>query len=164
MCFCFKFSFQSEDLVMCRLMIPDSSSQTAYLYTENTVHVCTTGTGKFSLPQERISFNSQGAVEVREGASGSSWSPWWFLLSHHTLLGHSTSRSQETLHTTSGTAGAIFLRNHKDSRIPKLLHLQRKIVRFSPGEETKKEMVPGKPSLVPVRVAFMSWCSLNQSA
>lgn len=52
--------FQSEDLVMCRLMIPDLSNQTAYLYTENTVYVCSTGTGKFSPPQEKIVFNAQG--------------------------------------------------------------------------------------------------------
>ncbi|XP_046288032.1 nuclear pore complex protein Nup133 isoform X2 [Marmota monax] len=62
--------FQSEDLVMCRLMVPDSSSQTAYLYTENAVHVCTTGTGKFSLPQERISFNSQGDGILGAGSCG----------------------------------------------------------------------------------------------
>ncbi|XP_027803794.2 nuclear pore complex protein Nup133 isoform X1 [Marmota flaviventris] len=62
--------FQSEDLVMCRLMVPDSSSQTAYLYTENAVHVCTTGTGKFSLPRERISFNSQGDGILGAGSCG----------------------------------------------------------------------------------------------
>ncbi|KAM4812398.1 nuclear pore complex protein Nup133 isoform X1 [Urocitellus parryii] len=62
--------FQSEDLVMCGLMVPDSSSQTAYLYTENAVHVCTTGTGKFSLPRERISFNSQGDGILGAGSCG----------------------------------------------------------------------------------------------
>uniref|UniRef100_A0A8D2BCI1 Nuclear pore complex protein Nup133 n=1 Tax=Sciurus vulgaris TaxID=55149 RepID=A0A8D2BCI1_SCIVU len=62
--------FQSEDLVICRLMVPDFSSQMAYLYTENAVHVCTTGTGKFSLPRERISFNSQGDGILGAGFCG----------------------------------------------------------------------------------------------
>lgn len=61
-----KLNFQSEDLVACRLMVPDFSAQTACLYAENTVHVCSTGTGKFSIPQEKIVFNSQGKVPVLE--------------------------------------------------------------------------------------------------
>ncbi|KAK1327991.1 hypothetical protein QTO34_012413 [Cnephaeus nilssonii] len=40
--------FQSEELTTCRLMVPDFSSQTAYLYSESAVFVCSTGTGKFS--------------------------------------------------------------------------------------------------------------------
>ncbi|XP_060048009.1 nuclear pore complex protein Nup133 [Erinaceus europaeus] len=62
--------FQSEDLVMCRLMIPDLSNQTAYLYTENTVYVCSTGTGKFSPPQEKIVFNAQGDSILGAGPCG----------------------------------------------------------------------------------------------
>ncbi|GAB1293790.1 Nuclear pore complex protein Nup133 [Apodemus speciosus] len=52
--------FQSEDLVTCRLMVPDFSSQTTYLHMENAVFVCSTGTGRFSLPQEKIVFDTQG--------------------------------------------------------------------------------------------------------
>lgn len=55
-----KFTFQSEDLIPCRLMVPNFSSQMAYLYMENAVFVCSTGTGKFSLPQEKIVFDAQG--------------------------------------------------------------------------------------------------------
>ena len=54
------FNFQSEDLTICRLMVPNFSNQTACLYTENAVYMCSTGTGKFSLPQEKIVFNTQG--------------------------------------------------------------------------------------------------------
>lgn len=60
------FNFQSEDLIMCRLMVPNFSNQTAYLYTESAVYVCATGTGKFSLPREKIVFNTQGTVSVLE--------------------------------------------------------------------------------------------------
>lgn len=55
-----KFTFQSEDLIPCRLMVPNFSSQMTYLYMENAVFVCSTGTGKFSLPQEKIVFDAQG--------------------------------------------------------------------------------------------------------
>lgn len=55
-----KFTFQSEDLIPCRLMVPNFSSQMAYLYMDNAVFVCSTGTGKFSLPQEKIVFDAQG--------------------------------------------------------------------------------------------------------
>lgn len=61
-----KFNFQSEDLIICQLMVPNFSNQTAYLYTESAVYVCSTGTGKFSLPREKIVFNTQGRVVVLE--------------------------------------------------------------------------------------------------
>lgn len=54
------FTFQSEDLITCRLMVPNFSSQMTYLFMENAVFVCSTGTGKFSLPQEKIVFDTQG--------------------------------------------------------------------------------------------------------
>ncbi|XP_055986675.1 nuclear pore complex protein Nup133 isoform X1 [Sorex fumeus] len=62
--------FQSDDLIMCRLLIPDFTSQTAYLYTESAVYVCSTGTGKFSLPQEKIVFNTQGDSILGAGSCG----------------------------------------------------------------------------------------------
>lgn len=52
---------------MCRLMVPNFSNQTAYLYTESAVYVCSTGTGKFSLPREKIVFNIQGTIAALEG-------------------------------------------------------------------------------------------------
>ncbi|XP_003473451.1 nuclear pore complex protein Nup133 isoform X1 [Cavia porcellus] len=63
--------FQSEDLIMCRLMVPDFSNQAAYLYTESAVYVCSTGTGKFSLPQEKIVFSAQGDGILGAGSCGS---------------------------------------------------------------------------------------------
>ncbi|XP_010988176.2 nuclear pore complex protein Nup133 isoform X1 [Camelus dromedarius] len=62
--------FQSEDLIMCRLLVPNFSNQTAYLYTESAVYVCSTGTGKFSLPREKIVFNSQGDSILGAGSCG----------------------------------------------------------------------------------------------
>ncbi|XP_068403752.1 nuclear pore complex protein Nup133 isoform X2 [Eschrichtius robustus] len=62
--------FQSEDLIICQLMVPNFSNQTAYLYTESAVYVCSTGTGKFSLPQEKIVFNTQGDSILGAGSCG----------------------------------------------------------------------------------------------
>uniref|UniRef100_A0A2K5NSK7 Nuclear pore complex protein Nup133 n=1 Tax=Cercocebus atys TaxID=9531 RepID=A0A2K5NSK7_CERAT len=62
--------FQSEDLILCRLTVPNFSNQTAYLYNESAVYVCSTGTGKFSLPQEKIVFNAQGDSVLGAGACG----------------------------------------------------------------------------------------------
>nr|XP_004659740.2 nuclear pore complex protein Nup133 [Jaculus jaculus] len=62
--------FQSEDLITCRLMVPNFLSQMAYLYTENAVFVCSTGTGKFSLPQEKIVFDTQGDGILGTGSCG----------------------------------------------------------------------------------------------
>uniref|UniRef100_A0A8C9DJM0 Nuclear pore complex protein Nup133 n=1 Tax=Prolemur simus TaxID=1328070 RepID=A0A8C9DJM0_PROSS len=62
--------FQSEDLITCRLMVPNFSNQTAYLYNESAVYVCSTGTGKFSLPQEKIIFNVQGDSILGAGSCG----------------------------------------------------------------------------------------------
>nr|XP_019610340.1 PREDICTED: nuclear pore complex protein Nup133 isoform X2 [Rhinolophus sinicus] len=62
--------FQSEDSVACRLMVPDFSVRTACLYTESAIYVCSTGTGKFSVPQEKIVFNSQGDRILGAGSCG----------------------------------------------------------------------------------------------
>ncbi|KAH0622484.1 hypothetical protein JD844_024835 [Phrynosoma platyrhinos] len=51
--------FQPEQL-MCHLVVPDFSSQAACLYTEDEVFACSTGTGRTSLPQEKIIFSTQG--------------------------------------------------------------------------------------------------------
>ncbi|KAM4694796.1 nuclear pore complex protein Nup133 [Discoglossus pictus] len=52
--------FQSEEALFCQLVIPSFSSQAAFLYTKEMVFACSTGTGRGSLPQEKISFDSQG--------------------------------------------------------------------------------------------------------
>nr|XP_042134704.1 nuclear pore complex protein Nup133 [Peromyscus maniculatus bairdii] len=62
--------FQSEDLITCRLMVPNFSSQMTYLYMENAIFVCSTGTGKFSLPQEKIVFDTQGDGILGAGSCG----------------------------------------------------------------------------------------------
>ncbi|XP_059533385.1 nuclear pore complex protein Nup133 isoform X1 [Myotis daubentonii] len=62
--------FQSEESAMCRLMVPDFCNQTTYLYSESAVFVCSTGTGKFSPPQEKIVFNTQGDSILGAGSCG----------------------------------------------------------------------------------------------
>ncbi|KAM7050152.1 nuclear pore complex protein Nup133 [Molossus nigricans] len=62
--------FQSEELIMCRLMVPNFSNQAAYLYNESAVFVCSTGTGKFSPPQEKLVFNTQGDSILGAGSCG----------------------------------------------------------------------------------------------
>ncbi|XP_010145982.1 PREDICTED: nuclear pore complex protein Nup133-like, partial [Eurypyga helias] len=53
-------SFQSEEEVLCCLVVPDYFSHAAYLYKEDEVFACSTGTGRISLPQEKIIFGIQG--------------------------------------------------------------------------------------------------------
>ncbi|NXF97097.1 NU133 protein, partial [Eubucco bourcierii] len=53
-------SFQSEEEVLCCLIVPDYFSHAAYLYKEDEVFACSTGTGRISLPQEKIVFGVQG--------------------------------------------------------------------------------------------------------
>jgi hypothetical protein len=67
-----KFDFQSEDLILCRLMVPSFSSQTAYLCAENVVFVCSTGTGRSSIPPEKIVFSAQGTIATSESMIGKS--------------------------------------------------------------------------------------------
>ncbi|XP_016018907.2 nuclear pore complex protein Nup133 [Rousettus aegyptiacus] len=62
--------FQSEDLIACRLMVPSCASQTACLHTGSAVYVCSTGTGRFSLPQEKIVFDAQGDGILGAGSCG----------------------------------------------------------------------------------------------
>ncbi|XP_068795142.1 nuclear pore complex protein Nup133 isoform X1 [Struthio camelus] len=53
-------SFQSEEELTCCLVVPDYFSHAAYLYKEDEVFACSTGTGRISLPQEKIVFGMQG--------------------------------------------------------------------------------------------------------
>nr|XP_003415271.1 nuclear pore complex protein Nup133 isoform X1 [Loxodonta africana] len=62
--------FQSEDLIKCRLVVPNFSNQTAYLCTENAIYVCSTGNGRLSLPREKIGFAAQGDSILGAGSCG----------------------------------------------------------------------------------------------
>nr|XP_033794585.1 nuclear pore complex protein Nup133 isoform X1 [Geotrypetes seraphini] len=66
----FNPSFQSEELLSCQLVVPDFCSQAAYLRTEDTVFACSTGTGRGSLPQEKITFGVQGDDILGGGSCG----------------------------------------------------------------------------------------------
>ncbi|KAJ8364873.1 hypothetical protein SKAU_G00137040 [Synaphobranchus kaupii] len=51
--------FQTEDdLQMVRLVLPHSSGSAAYLYSEDLLYACSTGTGRGSLPEEKIPLSS----------------------------------------------------------------------------------------------------------
>ncbi|XP_031735632.1 nuclear pore complex protein Nup133 [Anarrhichthys ocellatus] len=53
--------FQSEEALQAtRLALPRSPGSTAFLYTEELVFACSTGTSRGGLPDEKISFNSPG--------------------------------------------------------------------------------------------------------
>uniref|UniRef100_A0A4W4GJP4 Nucleoporin Nup133/Nup155-like C-terminal domain-containing protein n=1 Tax=Electrophorus electricus TaxID=8005 RepID=A0A4W4GJP4_ELEEL len=53
--------FQSEEeLHKTRLVLPQATSPAAYLYNEELVFACTTGTGRGGLPEEKLTFTSPG--------------------------------------------------------------------------------------------------------
>uniref|UniRef100_A0A8C7C8X7 Nuclear pore complex protein Nup133 n=1 Tax=Oncorhynchus kisutch TaxID=8019 RepID=A0A8C7C8X7_ONCKI len=53
--------FQSEDALQAmRLLLPLASSPAAFLYNEELVFACSTGTGSGGLPEEKIPFNTPG--------------------------------------------------------------------------------------------------------
>uniref|UniRef100_A0A3Q1G1H3 Nucleoporin 133 n=1 Tax=Acanthochromis polyacanthus TaxID=80966 RepID=A0A3Q1G1H3_9TELE len=53
--------FQSEEALQAtRLVLPRSPGSTAFLYNEELVFACSTGTSRGGLPDEKISFNSPG--------------------------------------------------------------------------------------------------------
>lgn len=59
--FCSGFVRQSEEeLQKTRLVLPEPSSPAAYLYNEELVFTCSTGAGRGSLAEEKISFSSPG--------------------------------------------------------------------------------------------------------
>ncbi|XP_020642196.3 nuclear pore complex protein Nup133 isoform X1 [Pogona vitticeps] len=60
--------FQPEEL-MCHLILPDFSSHAACLYTENELFACSTGTGRTSLPQERMTLSVQGDIILGAGSA-----------------------------------------------------------------------------------------------
>lgn len=62
-CFTYLF-FQSEEALQnTRLVLPHSPGFTAFLYNDELVFACPTGTGRAGLPDEKISFNSAGETE-----------------------------------------------------------------------------------------------------
>ncbi|OCT86628.1 nuclear pore complex protein Nup133-like [Xenopus laevis] len=60
--------FQSRNMQQCQLVIPNFSSQACYLYTQDMVFACSTGTRKSSLPQEKIPFETEGDNIVGAGS------------------------------------------------------------------------------------------------
>lgn len=52
---------QSEEALQAtRLVLPPSPGSSAFLYNDELVFACSTGTGRATLPEEKISFNSPG--------------------------------------------------------------------------------------------------------
>lgn len=47
---------------MCCLVVPNFFSHAAYLYKDDEVFACSTGTGRISLSQEKIVFGIQGNI------------------------------------------------------------------------------------------------------
>ncbi|XP_053154433.1 nuclear pore complex protein Nup133 isoform X2 [Hemicordylus capensis] len=60
--------FQPEEL-MCQLIIPKFSGHAACLYAKDEVFACSTGTGRISLPQEKMIFSVQGDRILGAGSS-----------------------------------------------------------------------------------------------
>ncbi|NXT52700.1 NU133 protein, partial [Pluvianellus socialis] len=71
-------SFQSEEEVLCCLVVPDYFSHAAFLYKEDEVFACSTGTGRISLPQEKIIFGIQGNKQGNKKIK-SHFVDWWHL-------------------------------------------------------------------------------------
>lgn len=57
--------FQSEEaLLATRLVLPHSPGCCAFLYNDELVYACSTGTGRLAVPDEKISFSSPGEKEI----------------------------------------------------------------------------------------------------
>lgn len=54
------FSQSESQLRATRLLLPPSPGATAFLYNEELVFACSTGSGRAAPPDERIPFNSSG--------------------------------------------------------------------------------------------------------
>ena len=52
-----------------RLVLPRASGPAAFLYSEELVFACSTGTGRGGLPEEKLSFNSPGESTPREATA-----------------------------------------------------------------------------------------------
>ncbi|RXM33673.1 Nuclear pore complex protein Nup133 [Acipenser ruthenus] len=52
--------FQSEELLNCQFVLPRFSGQAAYLFNEELVFACSTGTGRGAVPEEKIPFSFPG--------------------------------------------------------------------------------------------------------
>ncbi|OCT89964.1 nuclear pore complex protein Nup133 [Xenopus laevis] len=60
--------FQARGMQLCQLVVPNFSSQACYLYTQEMIFACSTGTGRSTLPQEKIPFEAQGDNIVGAGS------------------------------------------------------------------------------------------------
>ncbi|XP_037366089.1 nuclear pore complex protein Nup133 [Talpa occidentalis] len=134
--------FQSEELIMCRLMVPNFSNQTAYLYTENAVYVCSTGTGKFSLPQEKIVFNTQGDSILGAGSCGGV--PILF------------SRNSGLVSVTSRENVSILAEDLEDSLASSVAGPGNESMVFETS--TKNEMIAQEDKTKLLKAAFLQYC------
>lgn len=54
-----------EELHKMRLVLPQMKSPAAYLYNEELVYTCTTGTVRSGLPEEKLAFNASGTTTTK---------------------------------------------------------------------------------------------------
>ncbi|XP_003791033.1 nuclear pore complex protein Nup133 [Otolemur garnettii] len=134
--------FESEDLIMCRLMVPNFANQTAYLYNESAVYVCSTGTGKFSLPQEKIMFNIQGDSILGAGSCGGV--PIIF------------SRNSGLVSITSRENASILAEDLEDSLASSIAGPNNESVVFETS--TKNETVAQEDKTKLLKAAFLQYC------
>ncbi|KAM9316718.1 nuclear pore complex protein Nup133 [Gastrophryne carolinensis] len=59
---------QSEEMLLSHLLVPNLSSQATYIYTNEMIFACSMGTKRTSLPQEKISFDTQGDEIIGAGS------------------------------------------------------------------------------------------------
>ncbi|XP_072265295.1 nuclear pore complex protein Nup133 [Pyxicephalus adspersus] len=59
--------FQSEEVLIAHLVIPNFARQSSYIYTKETVFACSMGSRRNSLAQETISFEAQGDCIIGAG-------------------------------------------------------------------------------------------------
>ncbi|XP_053463567.1 nuclear pore complex protein Nup133 isoform X2 [Nycticebus coucang] len=134
--------FESEDLIMCRLMVPNFANQTAYLYNESAVYVCSTGTGKFSLPQEKITFNIQGDNILGAGSCGGI--PVVF------------SRNSGLVSITSRENASILAEDLEDSLASSIAGPNNESMIFETS--TKNETVAQEDKTKLLKAAFLQYC------
>eukprot|EP00070_Physeter_catodon_P030612 XP_028337506.1 nuclear pore complex protein Nup133 isoform X2 [Physeter catodon] len=134
--------FQSEDLIICQLMVPNFSNQTAYLYTESAVYVCSTGTGKFSLPREKIVFNTQGDNILGAGSCGGV--PILF------------SRNSGLVSITSRENVSVLAEDLEDSLASSVAGPGNESVAFDTS--TKNETIAREDKTKSLKAAFLQYC------
>lgn len=134
--------FQSEELTVCRLMVPDFSNQTTYLYSESAVFVCSTGTGKFSPPQEKIVFDTQGDSILGAGSCGGV--PIFF------------SRNSGLVSITSRENVSVLAEDLEDSLASSIAGPSNECMVFDTS--TKNEIIAQEDKIRLLKAAFLQYC------